>query len=198
MENGMLFCTDSCIFLTACTELLTAWLLQSEREAVMLRIYHKLGDICFSELMKVYEEGNVENGRELYPDLADNLQILRAEQDFYAYLRDDFFCAEHAVYAVWEENGVYLSALRLEPFQNGLLLEALETRPGYRQRGYAKKLMDASLPIFSKPIYSHVKKTNTPSLRTHKAYGFEVYADYAVFVDGSVDHKYYTLVSGKA
>ena len=81
----------------------------------MLHIYEKLKDLSFSRLMDVYEEGNRENGAEFWPELDASQQLLRAEQDFYQYLREVFFSTEGAVYCVWEERGSYVSALRQEP-----------------------------------------------------------------------------------
>ena len=52
----------------------------------MLHIIESLNRLPFGELMAVYEEGNRENGAENYGNLPKNLQLLEAEQDFYAYL----------------------------------------------------------------------------------------------------------------
>lgn len=82
--------------------------------------------------MAVYVEGNEENAVDSYPDLTRDEGIKKAEQNFYQYLQNNFFCNEGVVYAIWEEDGQYISALRLEPYQDGLLLEALETKPSYR------------------------------------------------------------------
>ena len=159
----------------------------------MLCLARKSKELNFSQLMEVYGEGNRENGVRLWPDLSENQQILRAEQDFIAYLREDFFWVEDAYYAIWEEDGRYLSALRLEPFEDGLLLEALETRPDCRGRGYATKLLQAVLAQESRTIYSHVEKKNTASLRTHEKCGFVKISDCARYIDGSVSAGAFTL-----
>ena len=49
----------------------------------MLKIAEKLNELDFGQLMAVYEEGNLENGVEFWPDLSQGQQILRVEQDFY-------------------------------------------------------------------------------------------------------------------
>lgn len=160
----------------------------------MLKIYKNLRELDFQRLMTIYEEGNRENGQERYPELPEGQQILRAEQDFYQYLRECFFPTEGAFYAVWEEDGQYVAALRLEPYQDGLLLEALETRPDMRRRGYAKTLIRSVLEVTREiRVYSHVSKRNLPSLRAHYACGFEIWMDYAVYADGSVLQNSYTL-----
>ena len=159
----------------------------------MLILVNKMRDLSFSRLMDIYAEGNEENGRELWPNLTDNERILRAEQAFYQYLNEDFFKTEGAMYAIWEEKGVYVGALRLEPYEDGLLLEALETAPEYRKKGYACKLIEAVKEQFSGKIYSHVGKRNTASLRTHEKCGFQKCLDYAVYVDGTVARNAFTL-----
>lgn len=162
----------------------------------MLRIIRSVRELDFSKLMDVYIEGNLENGAEFYPQLSPCEQLLQAEQDFRAYLRD-YFHTPGAVYAVWEEKGRYISALRLEPYLDGLLLEALETVPECRRQGYGKKLILAALEAVGRdkpsPVYSHVHKRNYASLEIHKACGFSRIAEHAVYIDGSVSDRSCTL-----
>lgn len=158
----------------------------------MLYLAKKFRELNFSGLMEVYEEGNRENGAQHWPGLSENEQILRAEQDFYRYL-EDFFKTEGAFYAVWEENGRYLSALRMEPYEDGLLLEALETRPDCRCKGYASALLQAVLEQEERAVYSHVSRNNAASLRTHEKCGFQKIRDHAVYIDGSVSTSAVTL-----
>ncbi len=159
----------------------------------MLYLATKLQELNFSQLMAVYEEGNRENGALFYPELPEGQQILRAEQSFYQYLREGFFPTEGAVYALWVENGKYVSALRLEPYEDGLLLEALETAPIARRKGYAEKLIRTVLDRFPQKIYSHVSNKNTASLSVHQKCGFRQVLDYAKYIDGSVVRTAVTL-----
>lgn len=160
----------------------------------MLLIYDHLKDISFSGLMAVYEEGNRENGEEFWPDMEEGQRILRAEQEFHQYLREIFFPTEGAVYCIWEGQGRYLSALRLEPYRDGLLLEALETAPNERRKGYAARLIAAVQEAYpDAKIYSHVSKRNVPSLKTHEKCGFRRIAENAVYADGSVTSRSCTL-----
>ena len=153
----------------------------------MLHWIRKLKDLDFRQLMEVYEEGNLESAAEFYPEAPENQQLLLAEQAFYQYLRECFFPTEGAVYAVWVENGRYVSALRLEPYQDGLLLEALETAPAHRRKGYAAALVTAVLQeLGGRKVYSHVGKRNTASLKVHEKCGFQRIAEHAVYADGSV------------
>ena len=160
----------------------------------MLNIAKNMRDLSFSKLMEVYREGNLENGRDLWPDLPEGQQLIRAEQDFYNYLTQVFFPSRGAVYAIWEEKGSYLCALRLEPYKDGLLLEALETHPEHRRKGYAQLLIYAVRErTGSTKIYSHVHKSNIPSLKVHQKCGFQRIQEYAVYVDGSFNNRCCTL-----
>ena len=85
----------------------------------------------------------------------------------------------------------------MEPYRDGLLLEALETAPGWRRMGYAVRLIQAVQQMLEQQgsvrIYSHVSKKNTASLKTHLRCGFEIYLDYAAYIDGSVNRRAHTL-----
>lgn len=154
----------------------------------MLRVFEKLGQLRFGELMEVYSESVSENGAEFYPNLSVPEQNMQAQQDFYAFLQKGFFCKEGDVYCIWQEADRYVCALRLERYQDGLLLEALETRPEYRRKGYAEKLIRAVQRQYGdQKIYSHISRNNLPSLRVHEKCGFEKILDHARYVDGSVN-----------
>lgn len=160
----------------------------------MLIIARKLNELSFGKLMEVYREGNLENGQERWPDEPEARQIALAEQDFYNYLQQVFFKTDGARYLIWEERGKYISALRLEPYRDGLLLAALETLPEMRNRGYGTKLVLAALTqTGNAKIYSHVSKKNSASLRTHEKSGFKRILEYAVYTDGSVNDRCCTL-----
>lgn len=159
---------------------------RKERVA-LLKIAHSLRELDFSQLMEVYLEGNLEKAEE-------GLSLLQAEQDFYVYLRDDFFKISGAVYCIWQEAGRYISALRLEPYKDGWLLEALETRPDQRQRGMAFALIRQvqKLPEYGM-LYSHVHKQNRASLAVHEKCGFRRIGESAAYIDGSVNSRACTM-----
>lgn len=153
----------------------------------MLAVIKNLKELNFRQLMEVYEEGNLENARDMFPYEPESQWLLLAEQSFYQYLKDCFFPTAGAFYAVWEVGGQYVSALRLEPYRDGLLIEALETAPALRRLGYASALLRAVMEMAGdQKLYSHVSKRNTPSLRTHEACGFHRILEHAVYADGSV------------
>ena len=163
----------------------------------MLLIAKSLRGLSFPKLMEVYVEGNRENGGDRYPGETPDRQLALAEEDFREYLSQVFFAAEGAAYFILEEAGRYVSALRLEPYEDGLLLEALETAPEERRKGYAAHLICETAAHLKQSgpvrLYSHVLRGNTASLRTHEKCGFRRVADFAVCVDGSVNQKMYTL-----
>ena len=159
----------------------------------MLHLARKMRELNFGQLMAVYEEGNRENAEIFFPDLSEGQKMIQAEQSFYQYLQEGFFSVPGAVYAMWVENGVYVSALRLEPYEDGLLLEALETTPSERRKGYAEQLIRAVQKEFSQKIYSHVGKKNLASMAVHKKCGFQQMLDYAKYIDGSVVRTAVTL-----
>ena len=160
----------------------------------MLIVAKKLRELSFGKLMEVYREGNLENAQDLWPEESEGRQLALAEQEFYQYLQQVFFRTEGAMYLIWEDSGRYVSALRLEPYRDGLLLEALETAPEQRRKGYASKLLSAALEFASGyKIYSHVHKRNVPSLAVHESAGFTRILEYAVYADGSVNDRCCTL-----
>lgn len=161
----------------------------------MLKIFHHLGELNFRQLMDVYREDNVDNGKEFYPDLPPDRQLEETEQSFYQYLAQDFFRQNGAFCAVWEVRGRYVSALRLEPYKDGLLLEALSTAPQCRRQGYAAELIRAVLQgLPPGKVYSHVGKGNRASLGVHEKCGFRRIRETAVYIDGSVNDRCCTLL----
>lgn len=163
----------------------------------MLIIAESMRELSFGKLMEVYAEGNLENGRDLWPELPEGQQLLHAEQAFYQYLTEVFYRTSGAAYAIMEQEGSYVSALRLEPYRDGLLLEALETDPGKRRKGHAESLIrDVQVMLRSQgavKLYSHVHKRNIPSLRIHEKCGFHRISEIAVYIDGSVNDRCCTL-----
>lgn len=152
----------------------------------MLLVCRSLKELDFSAMLAVYEEGNRENGAELYPDLPAGQQLLRAEQDFYAYLQTGFFTQPGDLYCIWEEDGRYVSALRLQTFGDGLLLEALETHPEYRRQGYAHRLIQAVLEELQlAKVYSHIGHHNLASQAVHARCSFRKISDCARYANGS-------------
>lgn len=149
------------------------------------------------QLMTVYRQSNIINARRRYRECPEDMALCREEEDFLAYLREDFYNVKGAFYAVWAVDDAYCSALRMEPYKDGLLLEALETAPHARRKGYACALISAVIDHCQrsgyKAIYSHIRKGNKPSLGAHKKCGFMQISDSAVLLDGTVTRNYCTM-----
>ncbi len=158
----------------------------------MLQIITSHAQLDFGQLMQVYHQSLLKSGRENNPDFDENRQLLEAEQDFYLFLKS-FLREKGSVCAVWISEGKYVSALRAEPYRDGVLIEGLETAPTCRRQGYAKLLLRGILEYLNErgaeKIYSHIQRDNIPSIRTHLSCGFVCICDYAAYIDGSVDHK---------
>ena len=164
----------------------------------MILWFYRLYELDFQKLMSVYEEGNVRNGAILYPDKPVAAQKQLAEYAFEDYLRHAFFRQKNAAYCVLADGRIYYSAVRIEPFEDGYLLSALETGPSYRRKGYGERLIKQVLSACTErgmlPIYSHVHNSNIASLNLHLKCGFCVYKDIAKYLDGTISDAAKTLV----
>ena len=150
----------------------------------MIRLFTLFRELDFDKLASVYSL-----------DAADRFADY---QDFRDYLRNDFFATPGAFYAVWEEGDRYACAVRAEPYRDGFLIAGMETSPDLRNRGYARKLLGATLEkgIIPEdlPVYAHIHKKNLPSIAVHTACGFIRKLEHAVFIDGSYYQSYCTMV----
>ena len=158
----------------------------------MLKIIKSMQELDSQQLIAVYNESILENAKQLF------VEIPQAEEAFLSYLREDFFRQKGAFYGVFVEDNIYKSALRLEPYGDGLLLQGLETAPAYRNLGYAGALLRDVLEylksVGNAKVYSHIHKRNGQSLHLHQKCGFEIIADTAAYIDGTVTQNSYTLL----
>lgn len=135
------------------------------------------------KLMDVYSESNYENTNYFYPEESDKgVAVKKVEVDFLDFLKTNFFNKTAATYWILEINGVWISALRTCKIQEGLYyLEALETRPDYRQKGYGTILLSSVANSLKKDgpfrLCSCVSKKNIASLKTHKKSGFKIVSE---------------------
>lgn len=153
----------------------------------MLLLARRMADLSFPDLLQVYSGS-------IYASCRSDYGKVLAEQDFEDYLRSAFFCLPGALYAIWQSEGQYCAAVRLEPFKDGLLISALETAPCFRRQGYAQCLLSALQTGTDQKLYSHVDKKNVPSLSLHQKCGFIRIRDNARYLDGSVDGRCCTLL----
>lgn len=153
----------------------------------MLVIVDSMQKLNWDALSYIYAEGLRLRGEKAYPHLSENEQILRAQEDTYYYLRDEFYSNKNAYYAFWLAYDTWTCALRMRPYQDGMLLDALETAPAHRNQGFAKLLLQSvlnQLPQHTK-VYSRIMRKNKASINVHLQCGFTKHKPYAVLLDGS-------------
>ncbi len=147
-------------------------------------------DLDFEELVEVCQEDILTHGRLHYPNESTTEQLRLAEVDFADYLRNVFFRQKGSAYCILVNEGKYISAARLEPYEDGYLLTALITRVDYRRMGYGRQLLlDLMTDCVANgrlPIYSHIANRNVVSYSLHLQCGFRVLKDTATYLDGSV------------
>ncbi len=149
---------------------------------MLLRI-ETYSDLNERKLMDVYAESNLENTDYFFPDEPDKETALqKVEAGFLNFLKSEFFTQNEAVYWILEENNVWCCALRTCMVQTGLYyLEALETRPDLRGKGYASQLLSSVLHSLMKEgsfrLCDCVGKKNTASLKTHIKCGFQIVSE---------------------
>jgi L-amino acid N-acyltransferase YncA len=144
----------------------------------MLLNIKELAEIDSRRLMDIYEEDNYKNIKHFFPECENQEEgIKKVEEGFINYIQNEFLKLINSYYFVWEENNLWVSALRLYKIEEGIyFLEALETHPGYRKKGYAQKLICNIIEELKKngnfTIKSCVDTDNVTSLKTHKKCGF--------------------------
>ena len=149
---------------------------------MLLRIM-KYCDLDERKLMDVYSESNYENTDYFFPDEADkNAAVRKVEAGFLDFLKNDFFNLTDAAYWILEIDGIWVSALRTCRVQKGLYyLEALETRPDHRRKGYGAILLSSVADSLKKDgpfrLCSCVSKRNIASLKTHEKCGFLIVSE---------------------
>ena len=145
----------------------------------MLKLIYSMAELDAEQLIKVYRLQNPEDAKLL------------------SYLREIFFTHKGAFYAIWEEESVYKSVVRFGPYKDGLLLHSLETDPEERRKGYASRLLTEVLRYLQstdcKVVYSHIDKRNKVSLALHRKCSFQIVADSATYLDGTVTQNAWTL-----
>ena len=106
------------------------------------------------------------------------------------FLRYVFFAQAGAALYLWEVEGKAVSALRTEPWKDGVLVTALQTASGCENRGYATMLLQAVLAELGQQgrgrVYAHIRHGNGASIRVHEKCGFRRIADTARLLDGRV------------
>ncbi|MCH5198341.1 MAG: GNAT family N-acetyltransferase [Oscillospiraceae bacterium] len=166
----------------------------------MLIEINSFSQIQKRSLMDVYRESNMENTDFFYPDISNKSDALqKVECDFLNYIENDFLADSKNRYMVLEQAGVWVCALRLYCVDDRLYyIEALETRPDYRRKGYAAELLKSVIDLLKGQgafvIRDCVGKKNTASLLTHQKAGFTIYRDDGFdYLQNEIDDKCYGL-----
>lgn len=171
-----------------------------EGKGKMLIALKSYQEIDPRKLMDLYREGNEENIDYFYPDCKDRAKALKEmEASFLEYIEKEFFAEPGNVYYVLEKDDVWVSTLRLYVRDGYYYLEALETDPNYRKRGYASEILLAVFEELKKDgsfiVRDSVNKKNVASLATHKKCGFEIEQQDAVNdLTGEVNPKSYGMI----
>lgn len=148
----------------------------------MLHRIERYTELDRNKLMNLYAEGNLENAGYFYPEMDREAGTKKVENEFLAFLRDEFMPKPENTYWVLEEKGVWISALRLTELSGRLFyLEALETHTDYRRMGYATKLLKEVTNTLKQEgpfrICDCVSKRNTESIKTHEKAGFRIVSE---------------------
>ena len=127
----------------------------------------------------VYRGSALENCRGMYPDEpTDQGALARYEGDHLAYMAGPFWEEGGVLLVLAGEDGRYLAAVRLYPGTGAgcWQMEALETRPGERRKGYGLELLRQTQGWLERAgggtLLSHVGRGNLASLGAHQAAGF--------------------------
>lgn len=140
---------------------------------------------CRKLTKEIYWEGCVYNARYFHPDAEDLTAAIKEQEEYHVdFLLNRFLPKEENTYYVLEENGQWVSALRLTRIDDFYYLEALETPEEQRRKGYGAKLIKEVIDLLKKQapviIRCNVKKDNAASLATHKKCGFVIENDPAI------------------
>lgn len=151
----------------------------------MLLLKNKMNCNELNLLMEIYEESNIENITYMFPECKNTAEGLEKVKNGYCrYITDEFLCDSENTYCIWVEDNQWVSALRLYKFKDCYFIEALETKPSQRKKGYGVKLMNSVISYLKAQgrfiLRDHVCKGNAASLALHKKCGFEIEFENAV------------------
>ncbi|MBQ8815083.1 MAG: GNAT family N-acetyltransferase [Lachnospiraceae bacterium] len=127
---------------------------------------------------EIYIEASMENATDKHPELSDLTEAIKEEERYFIDFLKTFFSKEQNTYYVLDVDGQWVSALRLTKIDDFYYMEALETAPNHRRKGYAAALIREVISSLSGKgavkIRSNVNKKNIASLATHRKCGFTI------------------------
>lgn len=166
----------------------------------MLLVFETMdGEERLRLVQSVYLESCLENARWNYPEGEDLSQAIREQEIGFVAFLEEFLAEERNRYFVWEEDGQWVSALRLTKLPECEYLEALETAPEHRKKGYGEKLIRAVVDDLrqkgSVVIRDNVSKRNVPSLEIHRKCGFQIEEENGInYLDGTRSDRVYGMI----
>lgn len=153
-------------------------------ESIAFKEYDEMTrEEMYSLVHNVYMESCIGNAKEYCSEKGaftdeEFESTLKNEIENFVNFFQKFFATADNKYYVLEENGIPLCAARLSKIDNFYYLEALETAPEHRKKGYATRLLNDIINLYSLKgavdIRDCVNKKNTASLATHKKCGFTI------------------------
>ena len=146
---------------------------------MLLTFRHMTKEEMYRMVHNVYSEASYEIAKDKHPEMQDLSKAIQEEEQYFVEkFLGKFMSKDENTYYVWEENGEWVSALRLTKLDGFYFMEALETAPEHRGKGYASELIKALIQKFKEyeqvVIRSNVRKTNIASLATHEKCGFVI------------------------
>lgn len=165
----------------------------------MLLRLTELTDADIPKLMAIYADGNRDNAEYFYPELPLMEGIAKEERKFVTMLREMFFPKPENELFVWRMESQWVAALRLTRLDGFYYLEALETKPDQRKKGYGRALLEAMCKELAVrgavTIRDCVAKRNEASLRTHLSAGFVIDQDPGIdYLGGETDERCYGML----
>ena len=159
------------------------------------------GGLDREEFSAVYRGSALENCRGMYPEEpTSQAAVERYEADHLAYMAGPFWEEGGVLLVLAGEDGRYLAAVKLYPGtgEGCWQMEALETRPGERRKGYGLRLLRETQGWLERAgggtLLSHVGRGNLASLGAHQAAGFRRAREGWAQPDGGPAPAQYTMV----
>ena len=145
----------------------------------MLLVLQSPGELDVPKLLAIYRESALENCQGMFPAETFAASLEQYEAGYAAFMREEFFAKPGRFWMAETADGLWASALRLLPLEepNTWMIEALETHPDHRHKGYAAQLLTDTVRFLEETfgeivLLSGVGKRNTASLQTHLHSGF--------------------------
>ena len=145
----------------------------------MLLVLQSPEELDVPKLLAIYRESVLENCQRMFPAETFDKSLEQYETGYAAFMREEFFAQPGHFWMVETADELWASALRLLPLEEAStwMIEALETHPDHRRKGYGAQLLADTIRFMEEThgsitLLSGVGKRNTASLQTHLRCGF--------------------------